>query len=162
MTLEEIESQLRTVTDQVGRLMDQVSGKGLVPAFRCGHSQLLYPGDYLKQWGKLYGIGLGPTPVSEALDSDYDTELPAVDRSTKRLTQIMHGLTVCKSQMDFVLVRPEELEYSGTVLALGDEDYDQRAPILLERQLKRSQALKVLYAEFEKRNGPVTVQRRIV
>lgn len=154
--LDELEASLKAVTDNTGRLMDRAAGKGMLPAFRCGHSGLLYPPDYAKEWGRLYGIGLGPDVCSEALDSDYDTAPPEVDSSIKRITQIMHGMRVTKAQMDLVSVTPEEYSARTTVLDQEDPDYDKRAPILLEKQLKKSGTLQALYAEWERRNGRVT------
>lgn len=160
--LQTLEDNLLTVTDKIGGLVDLVMGKNLVPAFRCGHSRLLYPADYLKAWGKRYGIGLGPSPVSEALDSDYDSAPPVVDRYTSRITQIMHGLGVTNAQMDFVMVQPTEWEARTTVIAADDPLYDSRVSIILPKQIAKSPAIKALYAEWERRNGPVTNQLRRV
>ena len=153
--LDELEAAVKAVTDKTGGIMDQVTGKNLVPAFQCGHSQLLYPPDYAKEWGRLYGIGLGPDVCSEALDSDYHTAPPVIDNNIRRITDVMHGLVVTKAQMDFVMVTPEALAAAPTVLALGDEHYEERAPILLQKQLAKSQPLKALFAEWERRNGSV-------
>lgn len=154
--LDELEANLKTVTDRTGGIIDQMSGKGLVPAFRCGHSRLLYEADYLKEWGKLYGVGLGPDPVSEALDSDYDTPPPVMGNTVRRITQIMHGLCSTRAQMDFVMVTPGEWEARTTVLASEDPDYDRRCRIILPKQLAKSAGLKALYAEWERRNGSIT------
>lgn len=154
-TMEELESELKTVTDKIGGLIDRINGEGLVPAFRCGHSQLLYPGNYLKEWGKLYGIGQGPLPVSEALDSDYDTAPAKLDSSVKSITQIMHGLSVTGAQMDFLLVTQEEFDARPTVLATEDPDYEARCEIILPKQLAKSGTLKALYAQWEQRNGSI-------
>ncbi len=135
MTLEEMEANLRTVTDQVGRLMDLVQQKGMVPAFRCGHSQLLFPGDYLKQWGRIYGIGLGEDPRSEVLDSDYESAPPDITPEIRRIEQIMHPLRHTRAQVDFVMVSPDDFVSRRAVLMCEDEDMGQRARIVRNKQL---------------------------
>jgi len=152
VTLEEMEANLRTVTDQVGRLMDQVQQKGFVPAFRCGHSQLLFPADYLKMWGHIYGIGLGPQPVSEVLDTDYDTAPPDITPEVKRIEQIMHPLRASSAQMDFVMVAPNVYADSLAVLEREDRDIELRAGIIRKRQLVNPRGrLRVMQAKWEGR-----------
>lgn len=137
ITLEEAEAQIRSVTDKVGRLMDLVQQKGFVPAFRCGHSGLWYPGDYVKEWGRRYGIGLGPSPVSEVLDSVYDVAPPAITPEIRRIEQIMHPLQVSMAQVDFDMVPAGTFEAPGPVaiLAADDPDMDARARICRKKQL---------------------------
>lgn len=131
-----LEGSLRAVTDQVGRLMDQITGKGLVPAFRCGHSRMFFPGDYVKEWGRKYGWGLGGSPVSECLDSDYEAAPPPITPETRSLELIMHPVEVTKAQVDLVLVTPEEFEAGRLVLAAEDPYMTRRAQLLRERQLQ--------------------------
>lgn len=133
--LDEIESQLKTATDNIGRLMDLVTKKGMVPAFRCGHSGLYFPGDYLKEWGRKYGIGLGPTPVSEVLDSRYDCAPPKVTANIRSLDQIMHPLAHTFAQVDMELVLPEQLDAKAAVTMQADPYLQQRARIVLQKQL---------------------------
>jgi hypothetical protein len=135
--LDATEANLRSVTDQVGRLMDLVLQKGYVPAFRCGHSGLWLPGDYVKEWGRLYGIGLGPTPVSEVLDSLYDIAPPAITPDLRRIEQVMHPVQVSMAQVDFDMVPAAALKDGKAVaiLAADDADMEKRCAIVYQRQL---------------------------
>lgn len=133
--LVDLEQSLKAVTDQVGKLMDRVLQKGFKPLFRCGHSGLFLPADYLKEWGRKYGIGLGVDPVSEVLDSDYDTAPPAIDPRIRSLDQIMHPLVTSRAQVDFVMVAPDE-EAQLAVIAEDDPYYERRAAIVRPKQLK--------------------------
>lgn len=134
-TLEELEADLKAITDQVGGILDKVEQKGFVPAFRCGHSGLWYPSDYVKQWGRFYGFGLGPTPVSECLDSEYDVSPPAVTPDIRSIDQLMHPVRFSMAQMDFDLVAPATLESLKPILAIDDPYMERRANILRQKQL---------------------------
>jgi hypothetical protein len=151
-TLEEIEQDLRAVTDQVGRLMDRISQKGFVPAFLCGHSRLYLPGDYVSRWGSLYGIGLGPSPVSEVLDTEYEIPPPEITSATRRIDQIMHPVRSSMAQVDFLLVDPQAFEANKAIIAADDEDMEARAPILRARQLANPRGrLRVMQLKWEGR-----------
>lgn len=136
-TMEQLEQELLSVTDQVGMLMDLVVQKDFVPAFRCGHSGLWLPGDYVKEWGRLYGIGLGPTPVSEVLDSLYDIAPPAITPDLRRIEQVMHPVQVSMSQVDFDMVPAATFERPGAaaILAADDADMERRCAIVYAKQL---------------------------
>lgn len=132
----ELEAQLRAVTDNVGRLMDQVAKKGFVPAFVCNHSGLLLPGNYVKDWGREgIGIGLGPDPVSEVLDTDYDTPPAAITPDIRRVEQVMHPVGVCRAQVDLVMVAPEEFEGRRAVLDRQDRLMERRCSIVRGKQM---------------------------
>jgi len=130
----ELEEQFQSVTDKTGMLFDLVIGKGFKPVFHCSHSGLFYPGDYGKNWGRKYGIGLGPTPVSEALDTDYDTDPPDLGNRIRRPEQIMHPVGPFFAKMDFLVVHPL---VAGTMAVAAEDDPDmfQRVPILRAKQL---------------------------
>lgn len=137
--LETLEENLRAITDQVGKIIDQVQQKGFVPAFRCGHSGLWYPGDYVKNWGRKYGIGLGPTPVSEVLDSLYEIAPPAITPDIRRIEQIMHPVQVSMAQVDFDLVEPAVFEQEKAILEEDDPDMDARCVIVRKKQMANPQ-----------------------
>lgn len=42
-----------------------------IKVYQCQHSGLFLPGDYIENWGKWYGRGLGIKPVSECLNTNY-------------------------------------------------------------------------------------------
>lgn len=133
--LDEIEAALKATTDATGGLMDTVQQKGFVPAFVCNHSGLYLPGDYVKEWGRAYGIGLGPDPVSEVLDSDYDTAPPAITPDIRRIEQIMHPVGPSMSQVDRVMVHPSVFKSTAAIMARDDREMQKRAGIVRERQL---------------------------
>lgn len=133
--LDEIEAMLQAVTDRTGSLMDRISGKGMIPAFQCGHSSLLLPGDYVKEWGRKYGIGLGPHPVSEVLDTDYSVPPPPITPDIRRIEQIMHPIEVSFAQVDLMLVSPDEFAAKAAILDLEDPDMLERVKIIREKQL---------------------------
>lgn len=110
-------------------------GVNVKMVFVCGDSGLLYPSDYLRNWGKPYGIGLGPHPVSESLQSEYEVDPPMITSATKSLDQIMHPLRSSCAQMDCLLVDVDNPQYAFAVIAAMDPDYELRAPILRAKQL---------------------------
>lgn len=147
-----LEANLRSVTDQVGRLMDAVAKTGFVPAFVCGHSGLYFPGDYLREYGRLYGVGLGPDPVSEVLDTDYETAPPDITPDVRRIEQIMHPLRASRAQLDFLLVAPDEYAARRAVLDVEDEGMEERARIVRAKQLANPRGrLRVMQAKWEGR-----------
>jgi len=137
--IEQLIQNVRSISDRMD-LVDTVLknnklGRDTVLAFRCGESGLLYPADYVKEWGRLYGIGLGPHPVSESLQSDYYTDPPPITNDTRSFDQIMHPLYVSCAQMDSILVPAEEFEADKAILDLDDKGYFRRAPVLRAKQI---------------------------
>lgn len=154
MTLEEIEAALKATTDQVGGLMDQVTQKGFIPAFVCNHSGLLLPFDYVKEWGRKYGSGLGPHPVSEVLDTNYDTEPPRITPSIRSLEQIMHPVGPSFAQVDRVMVHPSVFAATKAVLHRDDKQMETRAKILRAKQLENPRGrLKTMAALWNQKGG---------
>jgi hypothetical protein len=147
--LDDIEEALFATTSQTGGLMDIVTKKGFVPAFVCNHSGLYLPGDYVKMWGRSYGIGMGPDVSSEVLDSDYDTDPPAITPSIRNISQIMHPVGPCFSQVDRTLVHPSAFEKGKAIMAHEDTEMESRCIIVRENQLKNSRGrLRVLQASW--------------
>jgi len=97
---------------------------------------LFYPGDYAKNYGRKYGIGLGPDPVSECLDSEYDTAPPAITPEIRRIEQIMFPVRNSKAQLDLMLVSPEEYAANRAILAIDDPRMEARATLVRAKQLK--------------------------
>lgn len=131
----ELEAQLRTVTDQVGGLLDLVNQKGFVPAFVCNHSGLFLPGDYVKEWGRKYGIGLGPSPVSEVLDTDYETDAPDITPQIRSIDQIMHPVGPCFAQVDLLMISPAQYKAQKAIIDAEDRGMYERVKIVRARQL---------------------------
>jgi len=135
----ELVENVKSITDRLD-IVDKIlkasrMGLDMVMAFVCGESGLLYPADYVKNWGKLYGIGLGPSPVSESLQSEYDVAPPALTPEIQTLEQIMHPLRSSCAQMDTALVEAGAFRSNSAVLVLGDEKMKRRAPILYAKQV---------------------------
>lgn len=100
--------------------------------FRCSHSGLLYPADYVKEWGRKYGIGLGPVPISEALDSQYHIDPP---KNFRHVHDNTHPVGVCRAQMDYIEVdnpKPEQI----AIIDADDPGMVERMKIIREKQKK--------------------------
>jgi hypothetical protein len=112
-------------------------------AYRCSRTGLYFPGDYSAEWGRKYGKGLGPVPVSEALVNLYHSDIPA----TNRADQTMHPVAVCCAQVD--LVQIEETEYAAGRAILQEEDLDmaKRMAVMRGRQLVNSDKLARIFPE---------------
>ena len=104
-------------------------------AFRCSWSGLLYPADYFKEWGRKYGLGLGPVPVSEALNSR--TDLPCCIPEGGSMEAAMHPIEVTMAQLDLVEVSEEEYNANRAILASEDPRMEKRARILRGKQLEK-------------------------
>lgn len=127
-----MEILLKTVTDRMDALDAMVTGKKDM-YFRCSHSGMLFPPDYVKEWGRKYGIGLGPEPVSECLDSQYYVA-PPDPRTCQTLEDYMHPMGNTKAQIDFVLL-PAASPHDMLVLAKDDPRYNTRKLILRAKQV---------------------------
>jgi hypothetical protein len=136
VAIQAIEDALLATTDQVGKLMDIVKQKGFVPAFVCNHSGLFLPGDLIKNWGRNYGIGLGSSPCSPVLDSDYEADPPTITPDIRSITQIMHPINPCMAQVDRVMVHPSQLEEQMAIMELDDPDLVKRAKIIYQKQIE--------------------------
>ena len=128
---EELQQALSLFTDRFGAMMDQYN-KGRRLFFRCSHSGLFFPENYGKDWGRLFGVGLGPHPVSEILNTDYDT--PPDVRPEVRTENIMHPMEVTAAQVDGVMLHPYEVKGAMAVLQAADMNLDTRSAILLKKQ----------------------------
>lgn len=147
----QLEADLRAITDRVGGLMDQALQKDLQPVFRCSHSGLLLPSDYVREWGRKYGIGLGHSPVSEVLDSDYETDPPEVTNRLRSISQIMHPIGPCMAQMDFILVPRPTWDDGQAILDIDDPRMEDRAVIVREKQLINPRSrIRVVQTAYEK------------
>lgn len=112
-------------------------------AFRCARTGLYFPADYVEEWGRKYGIGLGPEPISEALTNRYD--IPIAESRDDDTT--MHPVGVCRAQVDLVDIDEEEFERKKAVVALTDTDMRLRGQIMRGRQLLKSQKLRSRFPE---------------
>lgn len=162
--LDTLEASLKAFTDRL-TFLDQVVtdnrlGVDTVLAFQCGHSRLYLPDDYIKEWGRLYGIGLGPTPVSEVFDTDYDTPPAELSEGIKRVEQLMHPIGHCRVQVDAVLVPRAVYEAEKAILEYEDPDKEERAAVVWQRQLvnPRSQ-VPMIMLKWERVRGQINERR---
>lgn len=137
--LDQLEANVRTVSDS-NAIIDSIlkankMGRNMVMVFQCGESGLYYPADYIKAWGRLYGIGLGPHPVSESMQSEYEVAPPAITPEIRSIDQIMHPMRVSMCQMDLDLVDEKVMQVGAAVLEKDDRHRDVRAKILLGKQI---------------------------
>lgn len=145
-TNEELEQDILAVTSRLTYLDQIIKARGLglemEPVFRCGASGLYYPSDYVKNWGILYGIGLGPDVCSESLQTEYGSNPPEITPDTRSIEEIMHPVVSSKAQMDWDLVtvsdsaNPEHRYANFAILEQKDRHCHQRAKILRAKQLK--------------------------
>ena len=117
----------------------------LIYAYRCSATGVLYPEDYIREWGKKYNnsAGLGPTPISEALVSDY--HMPIAE--SRNSDQTMHPLRFCRAQVDLVQVTEAEFKVNAAILHEDDLDYHKRATIMRDNQLDKSPNMQRMFPE---------------
>jgi len=108
---------------------------------------MLYPADYVEQWGRRYGIGLGPVPVSEALVNCYESKIGASEDPMKT----MHPVAVCRAQVDLVHLEDDDkdLQTKIAIIAIDDIHMEDRAEIMRMRQRVHSSEMSRIY-EAEK------------
>lgn len=111
--------------------------------FRCARTGMYFPADYVEEWGKKYGIGLGSEPISEALTNRYD--IPIAEAADAKRT--MHPVGVCRAQVDLVDVPEEVAAERMAVLAIDDPNMNRRAAIMRDRQLLHGNKMQQLFPE---------------
>jgi hypothetical protein len=107
--------------------------------FRCNHSGKLLPADYVDQWGRKYGHGLGPIPVSECLDVAYG-KLPDIDRpSYASIDDLMYPLQDTHAGISPCEVGQVEAgdPESWLILAKDDPTFSKRIAVIKEIQNER-------------------------
>lgn len=108
-------------------------------AFRCSRTGLYFPEDYVEEWGKKYGHGLGPDPVSECLVNDYHHPV------NHKNSPPMHPVSVCKAQVDLVDVSEEEFNSHRAIIAKDDPQLVRLSKIMRDRQMLKSHELRSKY-----------------
>lgn len=123
-------------------------------AYRCAASGLYYPEDYMSEWGVKYGIGLGPTPVSETWQSEFNLAPPAITPNIRDIGQIMHPCYVSKAQLDLVEVTEQEFQDNRAITDLEDPYGEARAAIVRRKQLANPKGkLRVMQAAWARERG---------
>jgi len=109
-------------------------------AYMCAHSGLYYPESYVKNWGiDGNGVGLGPDPVSECLNTNYHGELAV---PTLNKGDAMHPVGVTRAALIPVQVTQAEFDANAAILHKDDPLYTERAKIIRYKQEKKSQSLR--------------------
>lgn len=103
----------------------------MAKAFRCSRTGVMFPRDYVEEWGRKYGIGLGPVPLSEALVNDYHRDIVGDNGG-------MHPLSVCRAQVDLVDVTDAEYAANKAILDIDDDKYKVRSVLMRNKQLVKS------------------------
>lgn len=110
--------------------------------FRCSRTGVLFPPDYIEEWGRRYGIGLGSMPVSEALVNCYESPIG----NCKDPLHTMYPVAVCRSQVDLVDIpdKDPQLEKKA-ILAIDDLDMVLRSEVMRQRQRVHSAEMGRIY-----------------
>jgi len=144
--LDALDASIKAVTDS-SKVHDAILaannlGVDAVPVFHCNHSGLWFPADYVASWGVDYGVGLGPDPVSEVLNSDYQTAPATPTADTEDITQLMHPVGNVRVQVDMILV-PKAL--TGSLDANGNWVPSDRMAILAKDDMKMKQRIAIIF-----------------
>jgi len=105
-------------------------------AYQCSSTGLLFPGDYIEEWGRKYGIGLGPVPVSEAWETMYDSPVAMPNRDTRSLHDCGHPIRSCCAPVFPVQVTAEQFEKEKAICASEDPRGEARWKIVRAIQVK--------------------------
>ena len=132
-------ANLKSITDSQN-LTDAIVKGEKVQLFRCAGSGLFFPGDYLNEWGRKYGHGLGRTPVSECLETDWYREVAQPDNLLNE-EQIMYPIMQGNHPIDAYIVDLESFKgivEGGQMAVLMKDDpfLVSRAKILRNKQLE--------------------------
>jgi hypothetical protein len=104
-----------------------------VKGFQCLRTGLFFPEDYVENWGKKYGLGLGPVPISEALINDY-TRDPVKKADGSQIYPVAN----CRAQIVPVEVEEAAFEAKKAIIHEDDKGYALRMPIMEARQKKNN------------------------
>lgn len=119
--------------DKVSTEQKKFTKDGRVQAYRCSHSGLYYPSDYMKNWGRIYGIGQGDRPVSEVLNTNYLE--PVCVPGEGEYERAMHPVGVTHAQVDYVEVDEAEYEANKAILHKDDPTMAKRVAVIRAKQL---------------------------
>lgn len=133
-TPEELEANLKSITDS-HKLTDDIVTGSKVLMFRCSGSGLFFPSDYLQEWGRKYGIGLGSSPVSECLETDWYANV-AIPKNLRTLEQIMYPVYQGNHQVDAFILSPEGAQQAAKAVLFSEDPFmDKRAKIIRDKQM---------------------------
>jgi hypothetical protein len=127
--------------------------------FRCSRTGVLFPPDYVEQWGRKYGIGLGSTPISEALVNCYESGIGANPRDPMLS---MFPIAVCRAQVDLVDIADVTGE-TMAIIAIDDPDMVKRSEIMRGRQRDNNPEMSRIYNDvkgFKPSNAVQSTRKR--
>lgn len=107
-----------------------------VKAFRCSRTGLFYPSDYVEQWGRKYGRGLGTVPVSEAVVNMYRRK-PVYGRDGL----MSHPIANCRAQVDMVEIEEADYLANLAILHIDDPDYQKRGELMHHKGMVKEQSM---------------------
>lgn len=138
--IQDLIDNVKSVTDRMTAVDAVLKSEGVgqpkVMAFRCSHSGLYFPANYIKEWGKTTGIGLGEVVVSETLDSLYHVDPPPVE-AIKDPMDFLHPFQSSFAQVDMQLVPKAEYDANTLILHSKDPRYLLRRDIMRKNQMKK-------------------------
>jgi len=110
----------------------------MVTLFRCAGSGLFFPPDYVEQWGRKYGKGLGPRVVSEVMETDWQRPC-AIPKNLRSPDQVMYPMGNRCAQVDAITMTEDEAKKSPMAVLLADDPfYVKIAKLVRDKQLKNS------------------------
>jgi hypothetical protein len=111
------------------------SNMATVKAYRCNRTGLMFPADYVEQWGIKYGIGLGCKPVSEALVNDYKAKKTGEGESE------MYPVATSCAEVTEVEVDEDVYNAKRAILNYEDPNLNARAIIMRLRQISHGKII---------------------
>jgi len=111
-----------------------------VMVYRCAGSGLYFPSNYVEEWGRKYGHGLGKAVVSECLETMWHCDC-AIPKNLVSPDQVMFPLMQGEHQVDSVLLSAEEYmdlccyPEKWAQCERVDVNMNKRAKILRDKQL---------------------------
>lgn len=105
-------------------------------AYMCSSTGLYFPADYVEEWGRKYGHGLGPMPVSECWESMYEGPVALPTRDTRSLHDCGHAIRTCCAPVFPVQITAEEYEKNKAICQHEDPRGDARWKIVRAIQVK--------------------------
>jgi len=101
--------------------------------YQCDGTGLLFPPDYVEQWGRKYGIGMGRSVISECLETIWTEDPPA---SESRPEKVMFPVGRGGYSVSGVVLKPDDLEhYEFAICRKDDPTMEKRATLIRQKQL---------------------------
>lgn len=117
-----------------------------VTAYRCQGTGLYFPDDYIENWGRNYGKGLGNRPVSECLQTKWNSPIADPGPNIRNKTQIMFPVGVGFHGIDRVEVEESEFKANRAITMKEDPFMEKRAEIIRNKQMNNKNGRLKAYA----------------